>query len=70
MRCLESDMRDKNHHQLQMLQKKCVCYSCVEHHEAPRSNDPWVNLIRDMIRDGRLKHVGVAENGKNMYQAN
>ena len=53
-----------------MIRKPCVCYSCTEHREAPRSNDPWVNLIRDMIRDGRLKHIGVAENGKNMYQAN
>ena len=53
-----------------MIRKACVCYSCMEHREAPRSNDPWVNLIHDMIRDGRLKHVGVAENGKNMYQAN
>ena len=70
---LNSDMRDKNHHQQQreeMIRKACVCYSCMEHREAPRSNDPWVNLIHDMIRDGRLKHVGVAENGKNMYQAN
>ena len=53
-----------------MIRKSCVCYSCTEHREAPRSNDPWVNLIRDMIRDGRLKHIGMDENGKNMYQAN
>jgi hypothetical protein len=68
MCCLESDK--KNHHKQQMIRKPCVCYSCTEHREAPRSNDPWVNLIRDMIRDGRLKHIGMDENGKNMYQAN
>jgi hypothetical protein len=51
------------------MKKQCMCYACIEHHNAPTSEDPWVNLIRDMIRDGRLVHVDTDENGKNVYRA-
>jgi hypothetical protein len=51
------------------MRKPCVCYSCMEHIEAPQGDDTWVNLIRAMIRDGRLQHVGVDEKGKNLYRA-
>jgi len=36
--------------------------ACMEQHEA---DDLWVNLIRD----GRIKLIGINENGKNIYQA-
>ena len=39
--------------------------ACVEEYEARRNDDRWVTLVRD----GRLRHVGVNENGKNIYQA-
>ena len=39
---------------------------CMERHEAHRSDDDlWANLVRD----GRLKIIGVNENGNNIYQA-
>ena len=38
---------------------------CMEQYDAHRSDDRWVNLIRD----GRLRHLGINENGKNIYQA-
>ena len=52
----------------QKMQQPCGCYSCVQNIEAPRSNDPWVNLISDMLRDGRLQHIGLDENGNNLYR--
>ena len=36
--------------------------ACMEQHEA---DDLWVNLIRN----GRVKLIGINENGKNIYQA-
>lgn len=39
--------------------------ACMEQYEAHRSDDLWVNLIRD----GRIKLIGINENGKNIYQA-
>jgi len=39
--------------------------TCIEYHEAHRSDNLWANLIRD----GRIKHIGFNENGKNVYQA-
>jgi hypothetical protein len=53
-----------------MLRKACVCYSCAAHRAAPPVDDAWVTLIREMVRDGRLAHVGVTESGKNIYRAN
>lgn len=39
--------------------------ACMEQHEAHRTDDLCVNLIRD----GRIKLIGINENGKNIYQA-
>ena len=39
--------------------------ACIEQYEAHRSDDLWVKLIRD----GRIKLIGINENGKNIYQA-
>jgi hypothetical protein len=39
--------------------------ACMEQHEAHRSDDLWANLIRE----GRIKLIGINEHGKNIYQA-
>jgi hypothetical protein len=49
------------------MKKQCVCYACTEHSSATPSEDPWVNIIRIMIRDGRLVHTDTDENGNNVY---
>jgi hypothetical protein len=51
------------------MKKPCMCYACLEHRNAPNSEDPWVNMVRDMIRDGRLVHVDTDEKGNNVYRA-
>lgn len=43
--------------------ERIIAYT--EQHEDHRSDDPWANFVRD----GRLKIIGVNENGKNIYQA-
>jgi len=54
-----------------MLRKACACYACAAHRAAPpAADDAWATLIREMVRDGRLAHVGVTEGGKNIYRAN
>ena len=53
-----------------MLRRACACYACAAHRAAPPADDAWVTLIREMVRDGRLAHVGVTEGGKNIYRAN
>ena len=40
--------------------------ACRERHEAHRSDD---DLWAKLVRDGRLKIIGVNENGNNIYQA-
>jgi hypothetical protein len=52
-----------------MEKRQCVCYSCHGHATAPVSDDHWVNLVRAMIRDGRLVHVDMDESGRNVYRA-
>lgn len=39
--------------------------ACMEQHEAHRSDHLWANLIRE----GRIKLIGINEHGKNIYQA-
>ena len=52
-----------------MLRRACACYACAAHRAAPPADDAWATLIREMVRDGRLAHVGVTESGKNIYRA-
>jgi hypothetical protein len=52
-----------------MEKRQCVCYSCHEHATAPVSDDHWVNLVRAMIRDGRLVHVDTDESGRSVYRS-
>ena len=37
----------------------------INHEEIYRNNDHWESLIRD----GSIKHVGITEDGRNIYQA-
>jgi hypothetical protein len=37
----------------------------INHEEIHRNNDHWESLIRD----GSIKHVGITEDGRNIYQA-
>jgi len=60
----------KTHKEEEMLRRACACYACAAHRAAPPADDAWVTLIREMVRDGRLAHVGVTEGGKNIYRAN
>ena len=60
----------KTHREGEMLRRACACYACAAHRAAPPADDAWATLIREMVRDGRLAHVGVTEGGKNIYRAN
>ena len=64
------DPEKKDTQRRRMLRKACACYACAAHRAAPPADDAWVTLIREMVRDGRLAHVGVTEGGKNIYRAN